>query len=676
MRQRLGLLGAWFGTGLAICLILSGCGGSSSTSSTTPVISSVSPSTIPAGEGQFVLSVSGTNMNGSSAVHFGSDNLVPFQVLNPPCPTGMNCITTLEVGVPPVDVVSAGTVKISVTTNSQNSANANFTVASPQILTISPMAAPAGGTSFPLTLTVLNAAPSVQLLFGTTALVPTGPISCNPATACAVNVTVPAKLITTAGAVTLTISNPRATKGGTATASFLVAGSGSFPIEESVNGTTAGNAASTHSSVSDGRLFVAFDSTATNLASGATNGLSQVYLAQNCLGSGGNCTAKLTLISAGSGGAGSGGVIGSDRPAISADGRYVVFESDDTNLVSGATQPVEQIYLYDTCNTIFGAVQGCTAKLTLISQGSGSAPGNAPSTNPSISAFGLYVAFQSAATNFTSTTVPANTQQVYLYGTCNAASGAVAGCTAGLQLFSTDANNNPGNNNSVRPSVDPAGLTVAFQSVADNIVSGIATNGAQQIYLRSTCLAGFPFLTAGCQQQTVLVSADAGNKPGTSDSITSAVGGGGSFVVYATRAANLLQGNASVQQIVGSNVCISIPTTISCVPSGNLLLSVDQMGAPGQGDSSNPAVTGTLAVFTSLATTLVSVPGNVTGQQVYAANACIPPLAPCSASTTLISADSTKNPLGGDFGSAGGGGYAAFSTSTSATPQVFLAAPH
>ncbi|MHB8525898.1 MAG: TolB-like translocation protein [Candidatus Acidiferrales bacterium] len=671
MRHRFVHLGSWFGTGLAICLLLSGCGGSSSTSSTTPVISSVSPSAIPAGEGQFVLSVAGTNMNGSSTVHFGSDNIVPSQVLNPPCPSGTNCVTTLEVVVPPVDVISAGTVKLYVTTNAENSANVNFTVASPQILTISPMAAPAGGSSFPLTVTVLNAAPSVQINFGTTALVPAGPVSCNPAIACAVNVTVPKAAIASAGSVKLTIDNPRATTGGTATASFLVTGTGSFPIEESANGGTAGNAASLHSSVSDGGLFVAFDSTATNLASGATGGLSQVYLAQNCLGSGGGCTAKTTLISAGSGGAGSGGVIGSDRPAISADGRYVVFESDDTNLVSGATQSIEQIYLYDTCNTIFGSVPSCTAKMTLISQGTGGAAGNAPSTNPSISAFGLYIAFQSSATNLTSTTVPANTQQIYLYGSCNAAGGAVAGCTPGLQLFSTDANNNPGDNNSVNPSVDPAGLTLAFQSVADNIASGIASNGAQQIYLRSTCLAGVPFLTAGCQQQTVLVSADAGNKPGTSDSITPAVSGGGSFVVYATRAANLLPSNASGQQIVGSNVCISVPSTISCVPSGNLVLSVDQTGAPGQGDSSNPAVTGTLAVFTSLATL---VPG-ATGQQVYAANACIPPLAPCSASTTLVSADATKNPIGGDFASAGGGGYAAFSTSTSATPQVFLASP-
>ncbi|MHB8484408.1 MAG: IPT/TIG domain-containing protein [Candidatus Acidiferrales bacterium] len=668
MRQRFVLLG----TLLAVCLILSGGCGSNSNSSTTPVISSMSPSTIPVGEGQFILSVSGTNMNGSSIVHFGTDNLTPLQVLNPPCPAGMNCVTTLEVSVPPVDVVNAGTVQVSVTTASQNSTNVNFTVSSPQILTISPMAVAAGGASFPLTVTVLNAAPNVQINFGaTTPLVPTGPVSCNPATACAVQVVVPKAAIATAGTVTLTIANPKAAKGGTATASFLVAGTGQFPIEESATAGTPGNAASSHSSVSDGGLFVAFDSKATNLASGATNGLSQVYLAQNCLGSGGNCTAKVTLISSGSGGAGAGGVIGSDRPAISADGRFVAFESDDTNLVSGATQAVEQIYLYDTCSTIFSAVSNCTPKMTLVSQGAGSAEGNAPSTNPSISGFGLYVAFQSSATNLTSTTVPAGTQQIYLFASCNAMGGTVSGCKPDLQLFSTDANNNPGDDSSIRPSVDPAGLTVAFQSLADNIVAGIASNGAQQIYLRNTCLSSEPFLQTGCQQQTVLVSADAGNKPGAADSVTPAVSDG-SFVVYATRAANLLPANASGQQILGANICIGIPSTVSCTPSGNLVLSVDQTGAPGQGDSSNPAIAGTRAVFTSLATLVPA----VTGQQVYAANACIPPLAPCSASTTLISADANSNPLGGDFGSAGGGGYAAFSTSTAATPQVFLAAPH
>src|SRR6185437_13952011 len=597
MRQRFALLG----TLLAVCLILSGGCGSNSNSSTTPVISSMSPSTKPAGEGGFILSVSGTNMNGSSVVHFGTDNLTPAQVLNPPCPTGMNCITTLEVGVPPVDVVNAGTVQVSVTTASQNSANVNFTVASPQILTISPMDVAAGGNSFPLTVTVLNAAPTVQINFGATALVPTGPVSCNPATACSVQVLVPKAAIATAGTVTLTIANPKATKGGTATASFLVAGSGQFPIEESATSGTPGNAASTHSSVSDGGIFVAFDSKATNLVSGATNGLSQVYLAQNCLGSGGNCTAKVTLISSGSSGPGAGGVLGSDRPAISADGRFVAFESDDTNLVSGATQAVEQIYLYDTCSTIFGAVSNCTPKLTLVSQGAGSAEGNAPSTNPSISGFGLYVAFQSSATNLTSATVPAGTQQIYLFASCNAVGGTVSGCKPDLQLFSTDANNNPGDNNSVLPAVDPAGLTVAFQSLADNIVAGIASNGAQQIYLRNTCLSSEPFLQTGCQQQTVLVSADAGNKPGAADSVTPAVSDG-SFVVYATRAANLLPANASGQQILGANICIGIPSTVSCTPSGNLMLSVDQTGLPGQGDSSNPAIAGTRAVFTSLAT--------------------------------------------------------------------------
>lgn len=45
-------------------------------------------------------------------------------------------------------------------------------------------------------------------------------------------------------------------------------------------------------------------------------------------------------------------------------------------------------------------------------------PGNAPSSNPTISGFGLFVAYQSTATNLASVAVPAGVQQVYLYESC------------------------------------------------------------------------------------------------------------------------------------------------------------------------------------------------------------------------------------------------------------------
>ncbi len=662
----------------AACLAGFGCGANLNP---VPKITSISPASVPAGEGAFTMSISGTNMNGSSSVAFGTNTLTVLSVETPPCAPNTNCSVTLVVNVPASQVSAAGSQQVAVTTAGQTSGDVAFNVTSPQILTVSPSAVPAGSATFPLTLTVLNASPLVEVFFGTPSktnqpLVPDGPVSCVPVTACTVVVNVPAADVKTAGAVPLVAINPLATSGGTATTNFLVASTsgGQFPIAQSAgSGGALGNASSTHSSVSDGGVFVAFDSTATNLTSTSTNGLSQVYLTQNCFGATG-CTPQTTLISAASGAAGAGGVNGSDRPVISADGRYVAFESDDTNLVSGATAAVEQIYLYDTCNSISGPVKNCTPAMTLVSANAGTA-GNAPSMYPAISSFGLYVAFQSTATNLTAAAVPASVDQIYLYQNCTGASGVISGCTTGTTLLSTDANGNPGDGNSVSPSIDPAGLAVAFQSVADNIVSGVASNGSQQIYLRTTCLEAMPLLQAGCGIQTVLVSADSSNAPGTSDSITPALTDSGNlYVVFASSAPDILPANATAQQVLGVTVCTTLPTTVACTPSGDRVLSVDQNGVPGTAASSNPAVSGTFAVFTSQASLLAG----VTGTQVYGVPVCAAP-GPCPGAATLISADPTGTAVGGDLGSIGGGGMAAFYTiGISSEPgigEIFLAPP-
>lgn len=662
-----------------IALVCAGCG--SSNNNPTPQISSISPSSVPAGSGSASVSISGTNMNGSSIVQLNGTQLVVLGTQQPPCGNANPCPVILTVIVPASSTVQAGSFPLNVTTSGKRSKDFSFAVASPQIVTESPVAVPAGAADFSLALTVLNATSTVQVQFGAASatnppLTPTGPVTCNTTTACSVVVTVPAANVKTAGVLPVTVVNPLATSGGAASANFVVtaaASSSKFPLAISAAGGTPGNAPSTHSSVSDGGAFVAFDSTAANLTTTAANGLSQVYLQTNCF-AGGTCTPGVALVSGASGAAGSGGVVGSDRPEISADGRFVVFESDDTNLVTGATQPVAQIYLFDTCSGVFGAVKSCTPKMTLVST-SGSAPGNAPSANPVISASGMFIAFQSAATNLTSAPAPANTQQIYLFTTCNGANGPVAGCTPGLQLLSTDANGNAGDADSTIPAVDPLGLAVAFESQADNILGGVASNGSRQIYLRTTCLEATPFLAAPCGVQTALVSGDASNRPGTGDSITPALAdnSGALFAVFATSAANLLPGNASSRQVVGATVCVTLPGTTPCAPSGTRVLSVDQNGAPGNGASSNPSAAGAKVVFTSQAS-LVS---GVSGMQVYGVTSCIPPMT-CAA-TKLISADSTGTAIGGDFGALGGGGFAAFSTIGSANSpgvaQIFLAPP-
>ena len=670
----LGMAGAF-----AAALVCAGCG--SSNRNPTPAIDSISPSSVPAGSGSVTLNISGTNINNSSVVQLAGTQLVVAGVQQPPCGTANPCPVILTVVAPASLTVTAGNFLLNVTTNGKRSKDFTFAVTSPQIVTETPVAVAAGSSDFPLELTVLNATSTVQVQFGAASatnlpLVPQGPVTCNTVTACTVVVTVPAASVKSAGAVTVSVVNPNAMSGGTASTNFVVttpASGAQFPLPISSAGGTPGNAPSTHSAVSDGGAFVAFDSTATNLSATATSGLSQVYLQTNCF-TGGTCTAGVTLVSGASGAAGAGGVVGSDKPAISGDGRFVVFESDDTNLAAGATQAVEQIYLFDTCNGVFGAVKGCTPKLTLVSTG-GSAPGDAPSTNPAISASGMFVAFQSSATNLTSTPAPVNTQQIYLFTTCNGANGPVAGCTPGLQLVSTDANGNAGDADSATPAMDAAGLAVAFESQADNILAGMASNGSRQIYLRTTCLEGQPFLQAPCGAQTALVSGDASNRLGAGDSVTPALAdnSGTLLAVFATSAGNLLPSGATGPQIVGATVCVTLPGTTPCAPAGTRVLSVDQNGAAGNGASSNPSAAGAKVVFTSQAS-LVS---GVSGAQVYGTTMCIPPAA-CAA-PVLISADSAGAAIGGDFGAVGGGGFAAFSTAGSASSpgvaQIFLAKP-
>ena len=82
----------------------------------------------------------------------------------------------------------------------------------------------------------------------------------------------------------------------------------------------------------------------------------------------------------------------SQRPSISADGRYVAFESDASNLVSGDTNYHPDIFVHDRQ----------TGQTTRVSVASDGTQANGHSFDPSISADGRYVAFGSEADNLVS----------------------------------------------------------------------------------------------------------------------------------------------------------------------------------------------------------------------------------------------------------------------------------
>ncbi len=88
------------------------------------------------------------------------------------------------------------------------------------------------------------------------------------------------------------------------------------------------------------------------------------------------------------------------RAGISDDGRFVVFDSEATNLVSPPTNG-RQVFVRDRCVDAAGPVPDCTPSTEVVSINDAGDLGNDSSFAPQISADGMQVAFRSNATNLT-----------------------------------------------------------------------------------------------------------------------------------------------------------------------------------------------------------------------------------------------------------------------------------
>jgi Tol biopolymer transport system component len=98
------------------------------------------------------------------------------------------------------------------------------------------------------------------------------------------------------------------------------------------------------------------------------------------------------LVSRARGKRGAAGSGDSSNPSISANGRYVAFESYASNLGAADNSTIPDVFVRDMrSGRVFLASRG---------DGNGQAA-NAPSANPSISANGRYVAFDSRGSNLT-----------------------------------------------------------------------------------------------------------------------------------------------------------------------------------------------------------------------------------------------------------------------------------
>ena len=270
-----------------------------------------------------------------------------------------------------------------------------------------------------------------------------------------------------------------------------------------------GNNFSLFPSISADGRFVAFDSNASNLVPGDTNNTTDIFVRDLS-------TNTTTLVSVSSSGDRGNGYSSASLTSISADGRFVVFESDATNLVPGDTNNERDIFVRDLL----------TNTTTLVSASSSGERGNNDSLSNSISANGRFVAFRSFATNL----VPGdtnNTSDIFVRDLL----------TNTTTRVSVDSAGNQGNYTSENfPSISADGRFVAFQSYATNIVPG-DTNNQSDIFVRDLST-----------NTTTLVSVSSSGDRGNGRSALPSISADGRFVTFESDATNLVPGDTNNRQ--------------------------------------------------------------------------------------------------------------------------------
>jgi len=150
------VLGAALGGHLLLSLVLASCGGAGGgpapgPSNPRPSLSSISPTSAPAGSGDFTLTVNGSDFISSSSVRWAGANRT----------TTFVSATQLTAAIAAADVATGGTFDVTVSNPSPGGGVSNaiaFTVENPvpTLTSISPTSATAGGAGFTLTVTGTN----------------------------------------------------------------------------------------------------------------------------------------------------------------------------------------------------------------------------------------------------------------------------------------------------------------------------------------------------------------------------------------------------------------------------------------------------------------------------------------------------------------------------------------
>ena len=269
-------------------------------------------------------------------------------------------------------------------------------------------------------------------------------------------------------------------------------------VSVATDGTQANDESFSPAISSSGR-FVAFRSDATNLVANDTNNNSDIFVRDRNLGT----TRRVSVDSDGDQANGD-----SILPAISADGRFVAFSSEASNLVGGDTNNLSDIFVHDRQNDktvlIVGPSEFNTGSGIII-------------VAPSISPDGGFVGLRSNADDL----VPGDTNNSF-------DTFLIARDTLIAERTSVSSSEVEGNSDSSRPSISTNNRYVVFSSNATNLVSN-DINGFEDVFVRDRD-----------QGRTRRVSLTFDGLEGDNRSFSAVISADGQWVAFTSAAENLV----------------------------------------------------------------------------------------------------------------------------------------
>ena len=264
-----------------------------------------------------------------------------------------------------------------------------------------------------------------------------------------------------------------------------------------------GNSLSQFPRISAGGRFVAFESLASNLVPGDTNGALDVFVHDRQ-------TRRTTRVSLSDGGAE--GNSASGVPCLSEGGRFVAFESLASNLVPGDSNESTDVFVHDRQ----------TGETTRVSVDSLGHQADGPSAGSSIDGRGRYVAFESLASNL----VDGDTNRVSDVFVHDRQTGKTT-------RVSVDSRGRQANGGSAAPSLSGDGRFVGFGSYASNLVDG-DTNQDIDVFVHDRQTG-----------KTIRVSVDSQGRQANGGSGIPAVSAEGRWVAFHSFASNLVDGDTN-----------------------------------------------------------------------------------------------------------------------------------